>query len=466
MPNLDPMRINRLNERPTASGRYVLYWMQQSQRSRHNAALQHAIARAQALKLPVLAVFGLMDDYPEANARHYAFMLQGLAQVQAELASHGIALVVQRGQPAQVAMQWADQAAEVVCDVGYLRHQRKWRQQIAGDAPCAAWAVEADVVVPVTVASSKPEVAARTLRPKIHRLLPQFLSMEDDRWPRRDSLELARHSTIDLSQPTATLLAGMKLDTSVRPVVRFSGGELEAQSRLDAFVRQRLDGYGEGRSEPSRWQVSTLSPYLHFGQVSVHQIAQRAKQSKAPAADVEVFLEELIVRRELACNYVWFTPHYDRYDALPRWAQQSLEAHAGDTRPRLYSRAQLEAARTQDRYWNACMLEMKHTGYMHNTMRMYWGKKILEWTATPAEAFETALALNNKYFLDGRDPNAYTNVAWCFGLHDRPWFEREIFGVIRYMNDRGLERKYEMDDYIAVVEELVRVQTSADSDSP
>ena len=171
--------------------------------------------------------------------------------------------------------------------------------------------------------------------------------------------------------------------------------------------------------------------------------------------DREAYLEELIVRRELAINFVYYAKNYDSYGSLPGWARKTLKRHRNDSREHVYTRAQLEAADTHDKYWNAAMREMVHSGFMHNSMRMYWGKKILEWCNTPEYAFRTALDLNNKYFLDGRDPNSYANVAWCFGQHDRGWTERKIFGTVRYMNDRGLERKFDMDAYIESVDALV-----------
>jgi deoxyribodipyrimidine photo-lyase len=194
---------------------------------------------------------------------------------------------------------------------------------------------------------------------------------------------------------------------------------------------------------------------LHFGQISPIEVARKVKAAKSGSeADAEAFLEELIVRRELAINFVTFHPDYDSFKCLPDWARKTLLKHKSDTRPVRYTRAELERADTQDPYWNAAMREMLEAGYMHNHMRMYWGKKILEWCKTPEYAFQTALYLNNKYFIDGRDPNSYANVAWLFGLHDRPWRERAIFGTVRAMTARGLERKFDIKSYVRWVESL------------
>jgi len=444
-------RVRELNEQPTGRGEYVLYWMQASQRTRFNHALEHAIERSNALRLPLVVGFGLMDDYPEANARHYAFMLCGLRDVKANLARRGIGFVVRYGNPPEAMLGLAARAALVVCDRGYLRHQKRWRERMADAAPCAVVEVESDVVVPVDEVSDKAEFAARTIRPKIQRELRKYLKPVAPRKLKRSSLGLKLEQDFDVSDPGAALKR-LKVDPSVPSSSRFIGGEEAAQALLVQFVRTRLNGYDKGRNEPAAGQTSTLSPYLHFGQISPLQIALAVASIKsAPKRDRDAYLEELIVRRELSINFVNFQPHYDQYSALPGWAKKTLAEHRRDKRPHLYSLADLESAQTGDVYWNAAQSEMTRTGYMHNYMRMYWGKKILEWSSTPQEAFQRTLQLNNKYFIDGRDPSAYANVAWIFGLHDRPWSERPIFGKVRYMNHKGLERKFDMDAYVRFV---------------
>ncbi|TVR96923.1 MAG: deoxyribodipyrimidine photolyase [Rhodospirillales bacterium] len=451
-------RIRHLNDTPEQDGRYVLYWMQQSQRTRANPALELAVAAANERSLPVVVGFGLTDDYPEANARHYAFMLQGLRDVRDRLHERGIPFVVRRGPPDRVAIGLAGEAALVVCDRGYLRHQKAWRAHVARAAPTRVVQVEGDVVVPLDLASSKREYAARTLRPKIHRHWDRFLVDLDDTEvaAASDAPELA--SDVDVGDWQA-VLATLKVDRSVVPVSRFHGGEAEAERRLGSFLADRFDGYAEGRSEPAAWQCSHLSPYLHFGHISPVRVARAAQQARCGRGeDRAAFLEELIVRRELAANYVNFTPDYDRYDALPNWAQKTLDRHRRDPRRPGYGLDQLEAAATDDPYWNAAMREMTATGFMHNMMRMYWGKMILKWTEEPEAAFDLALRLNNRYFLDGRDANSFTGVAWCFGLHDRPWPERPIFGTVRSMTAGGLERKFRIGDYVEAVGRLVAAE--------
>ena len=311
-------------------------------------------------------------------------------------------------------------------------------------------------MVPVDRVSEKREYAARTLRPKIGRLLDSFLSNVRSRRPARSSLRMRIESDVDPGEPAA-VLARLRIDRSVGRVARFRGGTAEARRRLGRFLRSGLEGYAEARNDPADPQCSNLSPYLHFGQISPVEIARKARAARGGGnEDRAAFLEELIVRRELAINFVHFEPDYDRYRALPGWAQKTLAEHRNDARQHVYSRQQLERAGTHDPYWNAAMTEMVRTGYMHNYMRMYWGKKIIEWSNTPEHAYRTALALNNKYFIDGRDPNSYTGVGWVFGLHDRPWTERPVFGTVRYMNAGGLERKFDIAAYVRWAERLDR----------
>lgn len=254
----------------------------------------------------------------------------------------------------------------------------------------------------------------------------------------------------------------LPLDQSVGPVLYFRGGWSEAQRRLGRFLSDHLAGYREQRNEPAARASSTLSPYLHFGQIAPVEIALAARSATNGADDDRsAFLEELIVRRELAINFVHYEADYDSYRSLPDWAQNTLADHRNDKRSPCYSHHQLEAAETHDPYWNAAMQEMRLTGYMQSYMRMYWGKKILEWSETPEDAYRTMLALNNRYFLDGRDANSFANVAWCFGLHDRPWPERPIFGKVRYMNATGLHRKFDMVAYLALIDELAGKEAKA-----
>jgi deoxyribodipyrimidine photo-lyase len=451
-------RIQVLNDRDLRKADFVLYWMQQSQRAEYNHALEYAIQQANKIDQAVLVVFGLMDDYPEANLRHYTFMLEGLKETQQSLGKRGIKMIVQKGHPADIALSIGRRASLIVCDRGYLRHQRQWRKAVARKANCRVVQVESDVVVPVEVVSGKAEYAARTIRPKIHKHLNHYLSEFKPTKTRKSSLNNPI-SGLDLSDIEA-VAKRMSIDQSVLPVSDFfTGGTSRAKIIFKEFLRQRFEHYVENRNQPQTNDVSHMSKYLHFGQISALYLAlEILKTAKRFEQAREAYLEELIVRRELAMNFVCYTPDYDSYACLPAWAKKTLAEHKKDRRGHLYSRRQLENSQTHDDYWNAAMREMKFTGFMHNYMRMYWGKKILEWSQSPEQAFKTTLTINNRYFLDGRDANSYAGVAWIFGVHDRAWFERPIFGKIRYMAAAGLERKCDIQGYVAKVNALVKKQ--------
>ena len=451
-------RIARLNDAEPRDGRdYVLYWMQASQRAELNHALEYAIQKANDRGLPLVVGFGLTDRYPETNLRHKTFLLQGLRDVEAALARRGIRLVVRLGEPDDVAVDLAERAALVVTDRGYLRHQKKWRRNVAERCDAPVIRVETDVCVPVDVVSDKQEHAARTIRPKIHKHLEDFLVDLRTTPVDRESLDLdlAGEDLADLDP----LLDKMDLDRSVPASPRFTGGTTEAKRVFRRFLDERFDDYADHRNQPQTSDTSYMSMHLHLGQISPIWLVLEARQAKQHGKNIEGFEEELIVRRELAMNFVNFCPDYDRYDAIPDFARRTLAEHADDPREHRYTERELDDAETHDEYWNAAMREMRYTGYMHNYMRMYWGKKILEWSESPQQAFDTARRLNNKYFLDGRDPNSFTGVAWCFGLHDRGWTEREVFGKIRYMNANGLKRKCDPEGYVAKVDALVEEVT-------
>lgn len=454
--SVDPARVQFLNERPRRPDRrYVLYWMQQSQRAEENPALEVAVQQANDLGLPLLVVFGLTDTYPEANWRHYTFMLEGLQETKEALAERGIRTVIQQGEPPEVALSWAQEAALLVTDRGYLRHQKRWRSQVGQRAPCQVLQVEGDVVVPVETVTDKPEYAARTIRPKIQEHLDRFLTVPDRTLVQIPSSGLDVQEGLSLKR-TGDVTEQLDLDRSVGPVrPLYRGGTSRGKAGLRSFLRTHLPGYDENRNQVQSSSVSHVSKYLHFGQLSVTWIAQQIQNATAPEADINSYIEELIVRRELAINHVHFRPDtYDKYACLPEWARESLDKHAEDEREFVYSQSALEAGETHDPYWNAAMKEMRETGYMHNYMRMYWGKKILEWSPDPQTAFARTLTLNNRYFLDGRDPNSYANVAWIFGLHDRGWKERPVYGKVRYMSRNGLERKADPEAYVEKVDRL------------
>jgi deoxyribodipyrimidine photo-lyase len=447
-------RIKTLNDKQIQTGKYVLYWMQSSQRTEYNHALEFAIQQANELNLPLLVGFGIMDDYPDANLRHYTFMLQGLQDAQKTLAKRGIKMVVQHGNPADVAIKLSKDAALVVVDRGYLKPAKSWREKAAKEMPCKLIQVETDVIVPVDTVSDHVEFAARTIRPKITRLLDKFIQPVEKIPVKKKSLDLDI-TVFDLSD-IPKLANSLKVDKSVLPVdTPYSGGQTTARKTFSDFLEHRFKNYVLNRNQPQTSDTSYMSRYLHFGNISPLELVFMLREQGRGQENIDSYIEEVIVRRELAINFCNFNPNYDSYECIPAWAKKTLNEHRHDQRTHLYSLEQLEKAQTHDPYWNAAQKEQVYTGYMHNYMRMYWGKKILEWSATPEEAFKNALYLNNKYFIDGRNANGFVGVAWCFGVHDRPWGERAIFGMVRYMNAAGLERKADPKAYVQKIELLV-----------
>jgi deoxyribodipyrimidine photo-lyase len=372
--------------------------------------------------------------------------------VKTSLESRGITFLVSHTSPEHGAVYASREAALAVVDRGYLKIQRKWRRYAARHMKCPLVQVESDVVVPVEVASSKEEYSAATIRSKINTKIDKYLV------PLKPGLVRARPVNLDLEEfdidDTEAALARLRIDRAVGRCGTFRGGTGEAKRLLRRFIAGKLDRFDQLRNDPTRECLSNMSPYLHFGQISPVYVALKVRQTRRPGT--AAYLEELLVRRELSMNFVYYNPDYDSFSAVPEWARKTLAEHNRDRRPHIYTRKELESAVTDDPYWNAAQEEMRLTGKMHGYMRMYWGKKIIEWTRTPDRAFKFALHLNNKYELDGRDPNGFAGVAWCFGKHDRPWGEREVFGKVRYMNDKGLKRKFDADAYVDRIKELKR----------
>lgn len=439
-----------LNNKKVRGGEFVLYWMQSSQRVEDNWALSYAIQAANSLGLPIVVYFGLTTEFPEANFRHYWFMLEGLKEVSTTLQSLGVRFVVKHANPPTGLMELSEKASQIIVDKGYLRINKEWYNHAAQRTQVPIVQVEDNVVVPIEETSQKEEYSAATLRPKLLAKLNQFLDLPPQILPKKPSLDMEIDS-VSLVDSERTL-AALQVDRSVNKSKFFQGGTTRAKKLLELFMEHSLGIYERKGNNPENNCASYLSPYLHFGQISPVYIAIQILRTKAAVS--HKFLEQLIIRRELAIDFVHYNADYDSFLSLPQWAKKTLAAHAEDQRSYVYSLRELESAQTHDVYWNAAQKEMVVTGKMNGYMRMYWGKKIIEWTKNPSEAFKMALFLNNKYELDGRDPNGYAGVAWCFGKHDRPWKEREIFGNVRFMNKKGLERKFNMDSYLKRINSL------------
>ena len=391
-----------------------------------------------------MVFFSLTRSFPEANQRHYTFILEGLLEVKQSLDKQGVTFVVQPISPEQGVLRLAKDACLLVVDKGYLRIQRQWRHDVASHLQCPLFQIETDVVIPLQTVSQKEEYAAATIRPKIIKHLQTFLVPIDSE-PLQKTCMKHHFKSLNLSN-ISRLITELQLDSTVKPSPIYHGGTSHALRFLRRFIEQKLPLFSKLRNDPGKEYCSSLSPYLHFGHISPLTIAIKVKATKDP--NTGAYLEEFIIRRELSMNYVYYNTAYDTFEGLPLWAKTTLLKHEKDPRPDLYTEKELESAQTHDPFWNAAEREMTQTGKMQGYMRRYWGKKIIEWTQSPMKAFQLALYLNNKYELDGRDPNGYTGVAWCFGKHDRAWKERPIFGKVRYMNDAGLTRKFDMTPYI------------------
>lgn len=438
-------RIRLLQDGESGDGP-VIYWMSRDQRVRDNWALLHARQLAAQAGKGLAVVFCLVPDFLEATLRQYGFMLRGLHEAAGELPKLNIPFFLLQGAaPESLPPFLAGQrASALVADFDPLRIKREWKRDVAKKISMPFYEVDAHNIVPALYISQKIEVGARTLRPKIHRALPEFL----DEFPQLESMpesNLLKGAGFDLEKT----LAGLKIDRSVPEVDWLQPGETAAHKALKDFLENRLDYYDQGRNDPNADALSNLSPYLHFGQLSAQRIALLVEQAHGDSPGRAAFLEELIVRRELSDNFCYYNTKYDALDGFPNWAQISLNEHRDDKRDYVYSFEEFELAVTHEDLWNAAQMEMKTTGKMHGYMRMYWAKKILEWSASPEEALATAVKLNDKYQLDGRDPNGYTGCAWSIGgVHDRGWTERPVYGKIRYMNYNGAKRKFDTAAYV------------------
>jgi deoxyribodipyrimidine photo-lyase len=431
---------------PDPEGRCVVYWMQRSQRGFDNPALDVAVAAANLLKLPIITFFAPVPFYPNANLRAYTFLAQGIQDIAEDLAERNIGFVLRR-YPEHSLIRFCDEVkpALVVGDENPLREPNHWREVAAKKLKVPLWTVDSDVVVPSKLLE-KAQYAAYVIRPRLKAHLKQFLvpcsnPVAQVRWtPPRG----VRSLPVDFH-----ILDGWPLDRSVGPVNSFQGGSREGRRLLKEFINRKLDGYANKRNKPEVDGSSRLSPYLHFGHIGPLTIALAVGKASASQEDKDSFFNEMIVWRELAINLCWFNPLYDSFEVAEPWAHRTLMDHAKDPRPVIYNERQLENAETYDELWNAAQRQMVTQGWMHNVMRMYWAKKILEWTPSPAAAHAIAVRLNDKYFLDGRDPNGYAGVAWAMlGKFDRPWFERPVFGKIRYMSQASTGKKFNSKKYI------------------
>lgn len=447
------MKIKRariIKERSIVPGP-VVYWMSRDQRARDNWALLHAQDLAIRHNQPLLVIFCLVSQFLHATLRQYGFMLKGLSEVEEALTKKGIPFFLLRGEPSVKIPGFLRKikAGCLVADFDPLRIKLKWKTAVASRIDIAFHEVDAHNIIPAWIVSPKQEFAAHTIRRKVQNLLSEFM----DGYPslKKQHLKLKKRAPrIQWKE----ILESLPIDRSVKEVDWIKPGEKAARQALAYFISKKLFYYNELRNNPVVAGTSDLSPYLHFGHISAQRVALEVKESPASEKIKDSFLEELIVRRELADNFCLYNRYYDSVKGFPLWGQKTLNAHSKDKREYLYKYREFEYGRTHDPLWNAAQMQMVRTGKMHGYMRMYWCKKILEWSKSPEEALRTAIRLNDKYELDGRDPNGYTGIAWSIGgLHDRPWMERKVLGKIRFMSYNGCRKKFDVQAYIKKFQE-------------
>lgn len=422
--------------------------MTRDQRVRDNFTLVYAQEIAIQNKRSLYVLFNIEEKFPNFNTRNASFMFTNLELVEKDLNKFNIQMILTKGPVTQNIPKVIAEfnISKLITDFSPLKISKKWLKEIQEQITIPIEVVDNHNIVPCWLASSKQEYSARTIRPKIHKLLEEFFT----------PLPEVKVHPIDGLSATDTInwkkeYNNLKIDNSVKIVNWIKPGEKEAENILQIFINNKIKDYSGLKNDPTEDVLSNLSPFLHFGQISPQRVAwDIMSDNTIPKSSKDVFIEELIVRRELADNFCYYNEKYDNVEGFHEWAQKSLNKHLIDKREFDYSLEEFDKAKTHDDLWNAAQLEMVKTGKMHGYLRMYWAKKILEWTENPQIAQKIAIELNDKYELDGRDPNGYTGIAWSIGgIHDRPWGpERPIFGLVRYMNYAGAKRKFKIANYI------------------
>jgi deoxyribodipyrimidine photo-lyase len=448
---IDNRRIRILKQGNARHGPVIL-WMSRDQRIDDNWALLFAQELAIKQKAALGVIFCLVPRFLGATIRQYDFMIRGLQEVEKCLRERNIPFFLLAGVPEMEIPKFVKRhkIGSLVADFNPLRINAKWKKSVMKHIDIPVHEVDAHNIVPCWTAALKQEYSARTLRPKLSRLLPEFLT---------DFPSLKKHpynweatvSNADWWKSIKTL----DVDLKVHEVDWIKPGQSAASRAMQNFLKGKLSHYDKVRNDPLVDGQSNLSPYLHFGQISPQRIALNTLKISTVKKSRDAFLEELIVRRELSDNFCFYNGNYDNIEGFPSWAKKTLDEHRYDKKEYVYTLEQFENAVTHDPLWNAAQMEMTKKGKMHGYMRMYWAKKILEWSESPEEAVKIAIHLNDRYELDGRDPNGYAGIAWSIGgVHDRAWNERPIFGKIRYMSYNGCKAKFDVQKYIEAVKSL------------
>lgn len=444
-------RITTYNTNYVSDCKSVLYVMSRDQRTGNNHALYVASLVANKLNVPLHVVFFLYKKSTIALKNQFQFMLEGFPEIEESLKSMGISFEVVLGKDEQTVKNIVRQynPGALVFDFSPLVGHRNFIKKVIDFFPGVILEVDTHNMVPVAEVSDKREWAAYTIRPKIMKQLPLYIEEVPE-------IELTHKSELTPKNDYMKLLDTVMAEsiTSYKPVVK--PGRKNAMVVLNEFLKNKADSYDNDRNDPTKDGQSNLSAYLHFGTLSALDVLLEIKAKYGAdfslySESIKAFIEELVVRKELSDNYCLYNQSYKSTSFFPEWAKKTLAEHANDKREFIYTKTEFEECRTHDAAWNAAQRQLATTGKMHGYMRMYWAKKILEWTNTSKDAMDIAIYLNDKYELDGRDPNGYTGIAWSIGgVHDRPWFERPIFGLIRYMNESGLQSKFDLKKYISV----------------
>jgi deoxyribodipyrimidine photo-lyase len=442
--SFDVLRSRKLNQNKDIKAP-VIYWMSRDQRVDGNWALVFAQNLALQHETSLVVVFNLVDNFLKAGLRHYDFMLCGLEEVEQSLTQKNISFRLLQGLPEKTIPDFIkkNNCGALITDFSPLKTKQNWNKKILQNIKIPFFEVDAHNIVPVWQASPKLEFAAYTLRPKIHKQLDLFLTdFEEIKMQQKNDFKIEKVDWQKVKQ-------NLKVDTNIKPVDWIKPGQKKALETLNYFLKNKLNNYSKDRNDPNKKAVSDLSPYLHYGHICSQQIVLEIQKMKLDKEIIESFIEELVVRKELADNFCFYNLDYDNFEGFHTWAKTTLNEHTDDKREFIYTLEHFEKAQTHDDLWNAAQVEMVETGKMHGFMRMYWAKKILEWTTSPEEALHIAIYLNDKYSLDGRDPNGYAGIAWSIGgIHDRAWNSRPVFGKIRYMNYNGCKRKFDIKSYI------------------
>jgi deoxyribodipyrimidine photo-lyase len=460
MTRIDDLRIHAAGvPDPHGDRDLVLYWMQTTQRAHENFGLEFAIDQGNKLGLPVLVYHGLRQDYPWASDRIHSFILESVVDLYRDFEARGIQYAFylectgddaaarrHAGRPSPL-VALAQRAAVVVTDffptfiiprqIKALRHKLQ--------TPIVA--VDSATVVPMKYYEREFGTAV-SFRPKLLAALPQYLQPLEAGEPKvRRMIDLDFDPTVPTPATVAELVSSCGIDHSVPPARSIRGGTARGRARLEKFLEDGLPRYDDDRGDPNADATSMISPYLHFGNISPLEVLLRARES-GPADQVAKFQDELLTWREISYNFAYHNPHHRTVDAIPAWAREELRRGEADPRPVLYSDGDLEQARTGSELWNAAQRAYLQDGWMHNSVRMLWGKAVLQWTRNAAEALRILEHLNNKHSLDGRDPNSYSGILWIFGKFDRPFYRRPVYGTVRYQSLKAAEKKFDVGRYV------------------